>query len=237
MSSLMFRRKPVMDRLGYWDRVRFAGDSEFLKRMKLVFGEKAIVELKTAPLSFQRQSADSLTGNSAFGFPGYFMGIRKEYAEAHEHYHRQHLDDLYYDYPQVKRPFPVPEPMLPNRAPKSNDRRHFDVIIPSEFRLQGGTNMSNIEEIKAQQQLGLKTGLVQMSRYDLNSVTAINPKVRDLINGDSVQMLVYGERVSCDVLIVRHPPILQEWQQYIPDMQANHVRVIVNQPPKREYSA
>ena len=236
MSSFMFRRKPVMKKIGYWDSVRFAGDSEFLKRMKLTFGEKAIVELKTAPLSFQRQSEDSLTGNSAFGFPGYFMGVRKEYAEAHEHYHNMNKHDLYYDYPEGKRLFPVPEPMLPTREAKPDGRRHFDVIIASEFRLLGGTNMSNIEEIKAQQKLGLKTGIIQMSRYDLNSVTAINPKVRELIDGDRVQMLVYGEKVSCDVLIVRHPPILQEWQKYIPDIQAKQVSVIVNQPPKREYS-
>src|SRR5690625_314297 len=236
MSSFMFRRQPVMDKLGYWDSVRFAGDSEFVKRVKLVFGEKAIVNLPTAPLSFQRQSEDSLTGSAAFGFPGYFMGVRKEYAEAHEHYHNSNRHNLYYPFPQNPRPFPVPEPMLPIRERKPNGRRHFDVIIASEFRLLGGTNMSNIEEIKAQKKLGLKTGLIQMSRYDLNSVTEVNPNVRDLIDGDDVQMLVYGEKVSCDVLIVRHPPILQDWQKYIPEIEANHVRVIVNQPPKREYS-
>ncbi|WP_236939117.1 glycosyltransferase [Evansella clarkii] len=235
MSSFMFRREPVMKKLGYWDSVRFAGDSEFVKRIKQTFGEKSVTEIDTAPLSFQRQSANSLTGDSAFGFPGYFMGARKEYAEAHEIHHANN-ESLYYPFPQEKRLFPVPEPMLPEREEKKNGRRHFDVIIASEFRLLGGTNMSNVEEIKAQKKLGLRTGLIQMSRYDLNSVTEVNPKVRELIDGDQVSMVVYGEKVSCDVLIVRHPPILQEWQKYIPDVQAKNVRVIVNQPPKREYS-
>src|SRR5690625_3367909 len=163
------------------------------------------------------------------------MGARKEYAESYSNYHKE-ATSLRYDFPQEPRPFPVPEPMLPTQEEKTNGRRHFDVIIASEFRLLGGTNMSNIEEIKAQKKQGLRTGIIQMSRYDLNSIKEINPKVRELINGDDVQMLVYGERVSCDVLIVRHPPILQEWQKYIPDIEARHVRVIVNQPPKREYS-
>ncbi|WP_235715796.1 glycosyltransferase, partial [Alkalihalobacillus hemicellulosilyticus] len=96
--------------------------------------------------------------------------------------------------------------------------------------------MSNVEEIKAQRRLGLRTGLVQLSRYDLNSATEMNPQVRELLDGDQVSMLVYGEKVSCDVLIVRHPPILEEWQKYVPDIEARDVRVIVNQPPKREYS-
>ncbi|MBM7095811.1 glycosyltransferase [Bacillus sp. H-16] len=237
MSSLMFRRKEVMSSLGYWDCVRFAGDSEFLKRLKVLFGEKAIVELKSSLLSFQRQSDSSLTGHSAFGFPGYFMGVRKEYDEANTFYHQTvPKEKLYYEFPQKNRPFPAPEPMWPKGEKKQDGARHFDVIIASEFRLLGGTNMSNIEEIKAQKAKGLRTGLVQLSRYDLNSVDAMNPKVREWIDGDKVQVVSYGEEVSCDVLIVRHPPILQEWQKYIPTIEAKHTHVIVNQPPKRDYS-
>ncbi|WP_018930753.1 glycosyltransferase [Gracilibacillus lacisalsi] len=233
MSSFMFRREPVMKAIGYWDSVRFGGDSEFVRRVKNVFGEKSVVELKTAPLSFQRQTETSLTASSAFGFPGYFMGARKDYLES-QLYHHEHAEDVYYPYPMEQRPFPVPEPMLPERV--KNKRRHFDVIIASEFRLLGGTNASNIEEIKAQKELGLTTGLVQMYRYDLNSVTTLNPKVREQIDGKQVQMLVYGEKVSCDVLIVRHPPVLQDWQKHLPDVEAKSIKVIVNQPPKRDYT-
>src|SRR5699024_11558309 len=42
-------------------------------------------------------------------------------------------------------------------------------------------------------------------------------------------------KVSCDVLIVRHPPVLQEWQTYLPDIDAKNVRVIINQAPMRDY--
>src|SRR5699024_7588591 len=96
-------------------------------------------------------------------------------------------------------------------------------------------NMSNIEEIKAQRKMGLQTGLIQMNRYDFTSRKEINPEVRAQINGDDVQMIVYGEKVSCDVLIVRHPPVLQEWQKYLPEIEAKTVRVIINQAPMRDY--
>ncbi|OLO42433.1 glycosyl transferase family A [Alkalihalophilus pseudofirmus] len=235
MSSLLFRRELVLKEIGYWDCVRFGADGEFKRRLKKVFGEKAVVDLETGPYSFQRQSSSSLTGNSAFGFHGYFMGARKEYFDSYN-YHHKVADTLRYDFPQQPRTFPVPEPMWPNREEKPSGRRHFDVIIASEFRLLGGTNMSNIEEIKAQKRMGLRTGLIQMSRYDFHSEKETNPKVRELIDGDQVQMLVYGEKVSCDVLIIRHPPILQEWQQYIPEVEAENIKVIINQPPRREYS-
>lgn len=235
MSSFMFRRVLVMEKLGFWDNVRFAGDSEFLKRVKTVFGEKSVPAIKGAPLSFQRQLEDSLTGDSAFGFPGFFFGVRKEYAEAHEYFHESHPEQVKYPFPMKKRPFPIPAPMHPQREPK-DERKHFDVVIASEFRLLGGTNMSNIEEIKAQKKMCLKTGLVQLNRYNINPKREMNLNVRDLIDGDTVQMLVYGEMISCDILIIRHPPVLADWQKYVPDIEAGCVRVIANQTPKKEYS-
>ncbi|GAA0468370.1 glycosyltransferase [Alkalibacillus silvisoli] len=235
MSSLMFK-KQALEQLGYWDSVRFGADGEFKTRLKLIFGKEAVIDLKSGPLSFQRQSSGSLTGSSAFGYPGFFMGARKEYKEAQTKYHEEQEDDLYYPYPMKLRPFPVPEPMKPERESKQQERRHFDVIIASDFRLLGGTNMSNIEEMKAQRQLGLTTGLVQLNRFDVTSSKQMNPQVRKQIDGEHVSMVVYGEQVSCDLLIVRHPPILEEWQRYVPEIEAKQLKVIVNQTPKHEYS-
>lgn len=234
MSSFMFRRKKVMEKIGYWDCVRFGGDSEYIKRIKNVFGEDSIVELPTGPLSFQRQSESSLTGNSSFGFPGYFMGARKEYLEAQVYYHSK-AENLYYNFPMEKRPFAIPDPMLPNREYHKSKKRHFDVVIVSDFRLDGGSTLSNYEEIKAQKSLGLRTGIVQLARYDYTPKKKINSKIRELIDGDLVQMLVYGENISCKVLIVRYPPVLQERQIYYPNIEAEQVRVIVNQTPMSDY--
>src|SRR5699024_11826141 len=116
--------------------------SEFLKRVKIIFGEKSVPAIKGAPLSFQRQSADSLTGDSAFAFPGFFFGVRKEYAEAHEYYHPTHPGQLKYEFPMTERPFPIPQPMLPQREAKDT-RKQFGVVIASDFRLLSGTNISN----------------------------------------------------------------------------------------------
>lgn len=238
LSSLMFRREPVQESIGYWDSVRFGADSEFKRRIKKIFGEKAVVDLKTGPLSFQRQSENSLTSDSSFGYHGFKYGARKEYAEGHDRFHAQ-ASRLYIDFPLKKRPFAVPEPMKPDREVHPTETRHFDVIIASDFRLPGGNTVSNVEEIKAQKRFGLRTGLIQMYRYDLRVDRKINPKIRRLLdedNGHQVQMLVHGEHVTCDVLIVRHPPVLQERQRYLPKVKAKQVNVIVNQPPLRDYS-
>ena len=95
MSSIMFRKKEVLDKIGYWDSVRFAADGEFKRRLIKAFGQKSYVDLKSGPLSLPRQSVSSLTGSSAFGYDGFFMGVRKEYVESLEHYHDS-ADSLYY---------------------------------------------------------------------------------------------------------------------------------------------
>jgi len=233
MSSLMFRRQKVVEKIGYWDSVRFGGDGEFIRRIRKSFGEESIVNICSAPLSFTRVSDSSLTENGPFGYYGYFFGVRKEYVESFSYYY-QHGIKLLYEFPQVNRPFPIPHPMKPTRGALERIR-HFDVIIVSDFRLTGGTTSSNIEEIKAQKQSGLRTGLVQMSSYHASVTREINPQIRMLLDGEYVQMLVYGENVTCDVLIVRHPPILQEIQKYIPGVTAKRVCVVVNQTPKVDY--
>jgi len=162
------------------------------------------------------------------------MGARKEYFESYQAHHQQTID-LKYDFPQHKRPFPVPEPMWPEREKKTNDRRHFDVVIVSDFRLLGGSTLSSAEEIKAQLRGGLKTGLIQLNRYDYDANRKINKKIRDLVDGDKVQFVVYGEKISCDVLIIRYPPVLQEKQRFVPDVEARDVRIIVNQTPYSHY--
>lgn len=236
ISSFMFRRKPVMEAIGYWDCVMFGADSEYISRVRKAFGDKAVAELTTGPLIFQRQSSSLMDETNFIEGLGYLMGAKKEYFEGYKHFYAT-TDTLYYEFPQVSRPFAVPRIMLPTRELDRSKRRHFDVIIASDFRLSGGSNMSNIEEIKAQRKMGLCTGLIQMSRYDFDPKRSIIPKVRELIDGDRVQMLVYGEKVSCDLLILRYPPILQEWQRYVPDVEAKEVHIIVNQPPMSDYGS
>lgn len=234
VSSFMFRRQQVVQEVGYWDTVRFLADGEYIARIRAVFGSDRVVEVENSLLSFPRQEAGSLTTHNAFGYHGYQMGISREYAEQYTYFYKV-TEKPYIDFPMTKRPFAVPEPMLPERN-RDNPRRHFDVILISEFRLSGGTVESNIEEIKAQVQGGLKTGIVPLYRYMLSPEHHFDPKVREYIDGENVEVLVYGQKVTCDTLIIRYPPVLQEWQKYLPDIDAKTVRIIINQTPYRDYS-
>lgn len=229
MSSLMFRRAPILEKVGYWDSVRFAADSEFKRRIQKIFGHERVVDLDFGPLSFPRQSEKSLTGSSAFGYDGFLMGARKEYAEAYRAYHNRN-EYLYYDYPIETRPFPVPVPMLPHREGKPSELRHVQIVYVSDFRISDESQLQTMAEIKEFVKLGYQVGLVQMSDYHLKLPKAIHPKIREIIDGEHVQVMVYGENIHCDVLILKQPSILEYKQKYIPNIEAEMIKVVLDQP-------
>ncbi len=230
LPSFMFRRKPIMEALGYWDSVRFSADSELMRRIRKVFGKNTVVNLHTGPLCFQRQHESSLTGNKYFGAEYYYFGARKEYYEA-QLYHHKHAPSLNYEFPQFERPFPVPEPMWPIREINNSKKRHFDIVYAADFRVSDCNTRSIEEEIKAQKDKGLRTGLIQMARYHVKPQKHIAPLIRELIDGDKVQVLVYGEEITCELLIIYGPTVLQEWQKYIPRIDAEQIHVIADKPP------
>jgi len=217
MSSFMFRRKEVLDKLGHWDSVRFAADSEFIMRIKHIFGPKAVVELPIGPLSFQRQSADSLTGNSVFGFPGYFMGVRKEYRDAQLDYHHT-ASNLYYDYPQSNRPFKAPNPMLPEREVSKGEFRTFNIIYSADFR-EANQNISDIiRKLTALTNKKQKVGIVQVYQYDETPDLPISAEVRQLINDRKISVVCYGEKARTELLVVDTPDVFDHEQLYLPEI-------------------
>ena len=236
MSSLMFWKEKVVKTIGFWDSVRFAADSEFVQRLKLCFGSDKLIQLNTPPMSFQRQTEGSLTGSSSFGYHGFKMGARKVYEDFHKEYYKkskkQKSISTFMEFPLTTRKFYAPSPMKPNKIVESV----YDVIIASDFRLPGGTTMSNIEEIKAQHQAGLKTAIVHIPRYDMNPTRPLNPEIVNLIERGIVDFLVYGQKALCKTLIVRYPGVLQEVCKYLPVIEPERVVIVANQTPKKDYS-
>jgi hypothetical protein len=112
--SLLFNREIVINRLGYYDSVRFGADSEYKSRIEVVFGVGSIQHIRK-PLLLGLSHEKSLTGNLVYGIDN-LMGVsapRREYSEAWKAWHsRERL--LYLSANPKERPFQVPQTMLSN---------------------------------------------------------------------------------------------------------------------------
>lgn len=92
-SSPLFRRERVLAEAGAWDVVRTGADSEFLDRLRCVFGAPAVLRV-SEPLALGSQRADSLmtapgTGYDAQGESpdrrAYMVAWRRWHADCVEH--------------------------------------------------------------------------------------------------------------------------------------------------------
>jgi tetratricopeptide (TPR) repeat protein len=112
-SSLMFRRAPILNRMGWYDSVRAAGDGEFYFRMRRTFGAKSIRQLNKL-LSFVSWSETSLSGGGAFRIDeelGILGPARSAYTRSFRLWHET-TERLFMPFPLEKRPFPAPESLL-----------------------------------------------------------------------------------------------------------------------------
>ena len=88
-SSTLFRRDLVLARMGAWDVVRTGADSEFLARIKAVFGPDAVVRL-SEPLSVGSHRDGSLMTDPATGYNEKGVSAsRQAYVTAWQTWHSQ----------------------------------------------------------------------------------------------------------------------------------------------------
>lgn len=239
MSSLMFRREAVMEKLGYWDTVRFAADGEFVRRFKRQFGEGALVNLPSGPLSFPRQSVSSLTSSSAFGYSGFFMGARKEYVDCFSAYHEA-TENLYYPVDQTERLFPVPAPMEPGYR---KGEHQLDLVMMLDPEDQTEEQIQLLEqELNIAKTNHYQIGVVKKTHYD-RSFRKRSPHSKQLANRlhklllqYDVQIIVYGETVNCDILIIRTPQIMHYWQKFIPTIRPKACLIMIDELPQIGYN-
>ena len=225
-SSIMFRREPVLNTLGYWDSVRFAGDTEFWHRLRTGFGEDATAKLPQM-LALARTHAGSITQEAYTNTGAKKLGARRAHQHAYTHWH-QRANNLYMPFPLERRLFGVPRRMLSTGATES----HYDVVLISDFRHLGGSTYSNVQELIAQSRAGIRTAIVHVDRYDFLA-DRIHPSIQNLIDEGAVDILVYGDKVSAALAVIRFPAIFGELQSCLPEVSATHVKVVVNQSPRR----
>lgn len=103
-ASPLFRREPVLREAGVWDCVRTGADSEFLARLKLVFGPRAVKKVKQ-PLTLGSHRADSLMNAAGTGYSA--GGVSPQRLAYWEAWSRWHIDAL----ARKQRPF-VPAGLL-----------------------------------------------------------------------------------------------------------------------------
>ncbi|MEC3766368.1 glycosyltransferase family 2 protein [Cupriavidus sp. SS-3] len=91
LSSTLFRREPVISNMGIWDTVRTGADSEFLARLRLVFGRSSVHRI-AQPLSLGSHRPNSLMTARATGYSS--AGVSSQRLAYWEAWSRWHINAL-----------------------------------------------------------------------------------------------------------------------------------------------
>jgi hypothetical protein len=207
-SSLLFRRRAVMGRLGYFDRLRKAADSEYIGRIEAVYGRRAVRHVDAGPLALIRLSAGSLSRAEVRA--SYMHPARSGYSSAYLLWHgRLAVGQGCAQRPRdgSERPFPVAEHLVSKTA----SERTYDVVLAADWRFAEGAHRAAIEEIRALADHGLRVAILHVEGYRVvtNRRKPVARAIQELVNDGVCDQIFPYERVRADLLIVRHPTPLQ----------------------------
>lgn len=212
-SSLMIH-KSVMEKLGSWDLVRAAGDSEFIWRIEEAFGPRSIIRVcEDVPLSLALSDEYSLTGMSTTHIKTIMFGLRRTYREAFEWWHQQakSLQDFMLDPKKEERPFPSPIPNLTRKK----EKRTYKVIFIADFSTT--KSVALLRRIQAFFELKRKEAAIfHWYDYSGDPFAKIQDGIFQLVQETDMDLLVPDEKVECVKLICLTPHIFDYRLEKIP---------------------
>ena len=205
-SSLLFRRRHVLAKLGGYDEVRKAADSEFIHRIETVFGEKSIEEVRL-PLALVQLTGGSLS-RSDFRF-GWHHGARVAYREAYSYWHKlieRGQESPFLD-PDAERRFAAPARFLDKGEPAPVE---CDVLLISDWRSGIGRYFNTAREVGALSEAGLSVAVAQAEsiRFALRRREAPTESIMELRASGKTKIVLWNEALHARLVMIRDPELL-----------------------------
>jgi len=210
-SSLMLRKDAVVSRVGYFDSLRKAADSEYVKRIEAAHGTQAVRRLRGELLALIRLSPDSLSRAEIRA--GWMDPARVAYRSAYESWHERIRDGKVSPYvPRnlAYRPFFAPE-RLKAAASNPSTARRYDVAFVTDWRWLGDTQQSMLEEIGVLTGSGMRVAVLHMESllYMTPYRKPLCRPVQELVNDGVVDQILYSDSVEVTLLLVGEPSVLE----------------------------
>ena len=231
-SSLLFRRKPVVELLGGFDPVRKSADMEFASRLEAAAPGSLHNLAMSRPLAITQLRPASLSRADAT--PGWHRWDRLAYRDAYTLWHSQIRSGLTapaIDADAATRPFPMPDCSWAS-TPTTAPTRHYDVLVYNDWRSGKGAQRDAIDEIHEMTEAGLRVAVAHAETADPPSPRRREPKaiaIQELINTQAVDFVHIEQSVDVDLLLVRDPATLQFPPGAEAGLQARHVVILCDQ--------
>lgn len=230
-ATVLYRRAPVVNRIGFYDSTRKGADTEYTRRIEASFG--SVVEDIEVATTLLRAGDATLSADEFAN--GYRHPARHQYKSLYSAWHEEislGASSPFLD-PDEPRRFPEPVRWARPTHPLLSTGRRFDLIVAGDWRKHGGPQRSMMEEIHAACSAGLQVGVMHLEAFRFMSVHdfPVSPPFVELVRSGMVTWVLPDDEVQTDVLLIRYPPILQYPPALARSVSAGEVLVVANQGP------
>ena len=231
-SSMMFRRVAVVERIGWFDRLRKAADSEYLGRIEAAFGASAVHHV-AEPLALIRLTANSLS--RAEIRPHWMHPARAAYRSAYQRWHEAiaaGAADPHRPADGRDRPFAAPAHLAGARNETS-----YDVVLAGDWRYATGPVRSAVDEIRALVAAGMRVGIVQLDAFRAahRRRQPLCGAIQDLVNSGVADHAHLTDPCTAELLLVRQAAVLQFAADEPAMLRAGRVLVVADRAPAGHY--
>lgn len=236
-SSLMFRRREVMDAIGYYDRSRKGADTEYALRMLKQFGEDSHVTLEEH-LAFIRLTAGSLSRDEFK--PGWRHPSRMTYRLGYQWLHADRTAaglPLYFGRHGEEAQFSRPVRFLVDRdSDEARRRRRWDVLYVLDLRATAEQPASFLDELLELARAGRTVAVMHMESLLFPLVAEVEPYVPELqglISTGVVGEVLFTDEAQVATVVIRDPSSLQFAASTRAALSAGRVLVLPEGLPER----
>lgn len=206
--SNMFPTAVIREKLGYWDTVRKAADTEYILRYQLAINPEEPVEATSAPMTL------SLVGESNLSMEDFRLGYRSpdrvSYRASYEHWHKaikKGEASPYMEFPLQRRKFPAPGRFTPARA----SELALDLLLVGDFS-RTSSEVSVLEAQLAQaRKLNLRIGVCQVKSILTapSMESAFEASLMDAIAAGEIHRVQITDPVIAKTVIAYEPTAFQ----------------------------
>ncbi len=232
-SSLLFRRTLVTGRIGYFDPVRKAADSEYIGRIQAAFGARSVRHVENGPLALIRLTENSLSRSEIRAH--WMHPARVAYSSAYLRWHRAIAAGEAEPYRPADggdRPFAAPPHLLTGgRA----EVPAYDVVVVGDWRFRDGSVRAAVDEIRALVAAGLRVAVTQLEAYRVvhRLRYPMCEPIQNLVNSGLVDQVDLGERCDATLVLVRQAAVLQFAADEAGGIRPGRLVVVADRAPSR----
>ncbi|TDE15919.1 glycosyltransferase [Jiangella asiatica] len=223
-SSLLFRRREVVDLIGYFDTVRKSADVEYPERLRAAVPGSVLDLDPSLPLAICQLRAASLSRLDAI--PGWMHWSRTLYRDAYRARNvrvRRGLASAYYDGNPDHRLLPLPDPSWsPTRGEggTGGKKAAYDVVVLNDWRRGNRHPRSVLNDLHAMLDAGLRVAVAHAETFEpapnLGRRPSLAGPILELVNDGTIAMTHVSQAASTRLLLTHDPATLQ----FAPDVDA-----------------